>query len=55
MSATAATIGLYLLASVIPTTRTTCTSTTMATSIRRSAAIAIARTVTQSVVSKNNF
>lgn len=50
MSVTAATIGLRLLAAIV---RTTCTSATMTASIRRSTAIA--RTVAQSVASKNNI
>lgn len=48
MSATAASIGLLLLA---VTARTTCTSTTMATSSRRTDTIA--RSATLSVVSEN--
>ena len=49
MSVTAATIGLPLLTA---STRTTCTSTTMATSIRLTTAIE--RTASLSAVSKNN-
>ena len=49
MSVTAASIGLPLLAA---SARTTCSSTTMATSVRLAATLA--RSATQSVVSKNN-
>ena len=49
VSVATATIGLPLLAA---TTRTACPSSAMATSIRLAAAIA--RTATQSAVSKNN-
>ena len=49
MSATTATIGLLLLAI---TARTTYTSTSVATSVRRTATFA--QTATLSVVSKNN-
>lgn len=51
MSAAPATIGLLLLSI---TTRTSCTSTTMALSVRRSAPT-LARPATLSVVSKNNI
>ena len=51
--ATAAAIGLPLLTATIATTRTAWTSATMATSIRRTAALA--RAVDLSVVSKNNI
>ena len=50
MSVAAAAIGLPLLSA---TARTSCTSTAMAASIRLTAAVA--RTASQSVVSKNNF
>ena len=51
MSEAPATIGLRRLAATMATTPTPCTSTTVSTSIRRTAAFV--RAVTQSVASKN--